>query len=142
MRKLLSIALVMCTFFSCARDDDFKFRQYPQKWQLVKTTGQVANAAPLTGAAMPWQEDYLLNSDGTFTKSRSQDGAVTEASGSYAFENLSDGNYLILTFNSENALIGNCTAEPKEVLAVQTNEVLHSTWNACDGPGLEYRRIE
>ncbi|MEQ9441302.1 MAG: hypothetical protein RIG62_19820 [Cyclobacteriaceae bacterium] len=113
-----------------------------QKWQLVEMSGSIANVPPSTGSDMAWQEYYLLYADSTFVKSREQDGTITEASGTYALVTLPDGEYLELTYDSDNNLIGNCTAEAKELLFFQSANKLIGTWQACDGPGLVYDKVE
>jgi len=141
MKNLIIISLLICTLFSCTKADEFDIKQYPQKWQLIKMTGQIPNSET-TGTNMEWQEFYLLNSDSTFIKSRERDGILTEEYGSFSFEDLSDGKYLVLTYETDNTIIGNCTSELKEVLVLESNKSLVGTWSACDGPGLEYERIK
>jgi len=141
MKNLIFISLLLCAFLSCTKDEKFDIEQYPQKWQLIKMTGQIPDSET-TGTDMEWQEFYLLNSNGTFIKSREQNGIFSEESGNFAYEDLSDGTYLLLTYESDNAIIGNCTLDLEEVLKLKSDIRLISTWCACDGPGLEYERIE
>jgi len=151
MKNLLVTFLAICTLLSCSKQEDldqnqlapkqvvFDAEKYPQKWQLVKMNGSIPNSET-TGAAMEWQEYYLLNSDGTFKKLRERDGALTEVSGTYVYEDLKDGKYLILTYGANNSLIGSCTSsELKETLWLKPGNKLWSTWSYCDGPGLEYQ---
>lgn len=114
--------------------------QFPQKWQLIKMSGNMAGSET-TGDQMAWQESYVLNEDHTFRKVREQSGEKKEASGAYAYVNLSDGKYLELSYNSANELIGNCTGDAKELLRLQDKNKLIGTWQACDGPGLVYERV-
>lgn len=94
-----------------------------------------------SGDRMAWQESYVLNEDLSFRKVREQSGETKEASGTYAFVNLSDGQYLELTYNAESELIGNCTGDAKELLRLEDENRLTGTWQACDGPGLVYERV-
>jgi len=137
MRNLILIALLICTFYSCKKDDE----KYPQKWQLTTMSGQLANVF-VKGTALPWQEYYLLNADGTFIKSREQNGVLTEVSGKYSFEVLSNDKYLMLTYETTNSIIGNGTSDLKEVLVVQADNTLFSSTAACDGPSLTYEKVE
>jgi hypothetical protein len=94
---------------------------------------------------MAWQEFYLLNSDGTFIKSRVLNGVTTEASGTFSFKTVSDEKYLTLTYKTSNSIIGSCTPQSlKEELwtKITTTNRMMSAWAACDGPGLEYERTE
>ncbi len=150
MKKLLLALFSICILFSCSKDKEsstqagtpFKTDQYPQKWQLVKMTGMVAGVPPSRGADMPWQEYYLLQSNGKFIKSREQENTTTTVKGSFKVVELSDGMYLELVHESENTLICNCSADLKEYLKINSEKELIATCWACDGPGLFYERIE
>ena len=116
--------------------------QCPEKWQLIKMTGNIANMPPLTGNDMTWQEWFLLYPDYTFIKTRERDNIANEESGTYAIVTLSDGEYLELVYKSNNDLIGNCTGDGIEVLRIKSEEELVGTWSICDGPGLFYEKTE
>ncbi|WP_157805251.1 hypothetical protein [Confluentibacter citreus] len=104
--------------------------------------GQTPNSMT-EGLFMEWQEIYVLNSDGTFIKSRERNDIITESAGTFDFQELVDGTYLILTHQADNELIGNCySTSLVEVLWITSISDMRATWNACDGPGLEYKRIE
>jgi len=122
-------------------NQDINLVAYPQKWQLVKMSGQM-RGSETTGENMLWQEYYVLNSDGTFIKMRKQKNKVTAAKGKYEFVDLSDGKYLKLTHESKNKIIGNCSSDLIEHLRVDTDSTLMGTWLACDGPGLAYQRVK
>ena len=140
MKNLIFISLLICTLFSCTKDNEFDIEQYPQKWQLIKMTGQIPNSEA-TGTNMEWQEFYLLNSNATFIKSRERDGILTEESGNFLFEEFNDEKYLVLSYETDNSLIGSCySSSLKEELILESHNRLISTWSYCDGPGLEYER--
>lgn len=139
MKKLVLIPVFICSLFSCSNKDEFNPEHFPQKWKLVSMTGQIPGT--LTGAEMAWQEFYLFNSDGTFKKSRERNGVLVEAGGTFSIDKASDGNYLTLVYPADNEIIGSCTGL-KEILRVRSNNLLSSTWWNCDGPGLEYNRVE
>jgi hypothetical protein len=103
-------------------------------------TGQLPNSNK-TGAAMAWQESYVFRADGTFTKARQQGNQLTQAGGTFAYQDLSDGKYVVLNYEAASPIIGTCTGEPTETLAVKAKDTLVGTWLACDGPGLEYRKV-
>lgn len=55
--------------------------------------------------------------------------------------NIENQLFIELNFNEDPGIISNCTGDLKEVLIIFEEEnKLVSTWNACDGPGLEYQR--
>jgi hypothetical protein len=112
----------------------------PQKWELVKMTGSMINSVT-TGSDMSWQEYYFLNEDGTFFKSREQNGKVQEARGTYS--RTPDEQSVLLTYQSGLHLRASCLSDPsQEILNIVSSNKLVGTWNICDGPGLEYKLVE
>jgi hypothetical protein len=141
MKKYLLCLFLICSLSTCTGDDELEPDQFPQKWQLVKMTGEMVNSES-TGDDMDWQEYYILKSDDTFTKFREREGLLSEASGTFEFVNTLEVKYLELSYPRENELIGNCVQEPRERLVLESDDILLGTWSACDGPGLEYKRVK
>lgn len=160
MKKLLFAILATGFLFSCSRGDeptlseeDFCSEEinlleeqfpYPQAWKLVKMSGSMVNSET-TGFNMAWQEYILLNEDGTFRKTRTEDNKTKDALGSYTFEQSLGGDPatigLILSYNSDSDLIGSCQSNLlQETYILKSKCKLVGTWSACDGPGLEYTR--
>jgi hypothetical protein len=138
MKKSLLIFVAICLLGSCKKE--FDFDKFPQEWKLTSMSGQISNAPP-TIPGEDWQESYLLNSDGTFTKTRIRNGVLSEATGTFIFKDLSDGKYLELTFETGISIIASCT-QGVEMIRVLSEKMMSSTWSACDGPGMEYERIK
>jgi hypothetical protein len=139
MNKLL-IFLIACTLTSCTKE--FDPDKFPQEWKLIAmTSNQMINPTVTTGADMAWQETYTLNSDGTFTKSRNQDGIITYASGTFVYKDISNHKNYELSFVTGMPLVSSCSPG-KEILVVKSETKLQGTWAACDGPGLDYERIK
>jgi hypothetical protein len=145
MRYLTIIVAFLTIFSSCTKDTEettaVTTAGYLGKWTLVKTSGSIPNSEA-TGTAMEWQEFYLFNNDGTFIKSRVRNGVKTTASGTYTTQNYPEGMYLELTYSKDNELIGNCFSNLIEGLYIKANNTLSSNWSACDGPGLEYQKVD
>lgn len=146
MDKLSFLALLII-LSSCITGSESELEkknpnQFPQKWELVQMSGNLANMSPDTGSEMAWQEYYLLKSDSTFTKLRTEEDKTVEEKGNYKFLYLRDGKYLELSYASANELIGNCTGEFQEMLRVESEKKLSGTWGACDGPSLFYERTK
>lgn len=143
---LLILSLSFSTWVACSphgndeTQEEFSNDTFPQKWQLVEMSGQMANSTR-TGKDIDWQEYYLLEKDGTFVKSRTRDGKTTTASGVYELNsNNPTEKQLILTFDEAGDLIGTCfSGDRKEILVFQDNK-LSGTWQMCDGPGLIYEQ--
>jgi len=106
-------------------------------------TGNIAALPPTTGSDMAWQEWYLFYSDMTFSKTRERDNTVIEATGTYGLVTLpGGGDFMELTFETGTDLVGNCYADLKELLFIESKDELAGTWSMCDGPGLTYERVE
>lgn len=134
---LIFLGLMSCSSDSASIDDPNENTSYPQKWVLVQMSGSFFNSQT-TGEDMDWQEFYILQNDRTFTKSRTFEGRVLEASGTYQFLETGSEKQLELTYKSESTLIGNCSPELNELLIITSPTSISNTWSACDGPGLKY----
>jgi hypothetical protein len=146
MMKYLTVIVAFLTIFSsCTKDTEettaATTASYLGKWTLVKTSGSIPNSEA-TGTAMEWQEFYLFKNDGTFIKCRVRNGVKTTASGTYTTQNYPEGMCLELTYPKDNELIGNCFSNLIEGLCIKANNTLSSGWSACDGPGLEYQKVD
>lgn len=145
MKKITALLVCIVLLLSCSSDDDYglestQFVYAEQQWTLVKMTGSFQNSET-TGSEMEWQEYYTFSPEGTFIKSRTVDEVVYEATGSFEvieFDN-DPNHYLELTYQTGNALVGNCTGDDKELLMYRNSTMISSLWMACDGPGLDYQ---
>jgi hypothetical protein len=149
MKNLFFLFIISGILFSCSKETDpegviakFNSEKFPQKWQLVSMQGNVANIQPVTGSKMSWQEFYLFNADSTLSKTRERDGVSKTITGKFSFKEIGKEQYLELTYQTDSDLIGNCYSTPTEELFLKSDTQLASTWQACDGPGLIYNRIE
>lgn len=149
MKHLIYLMAFTVSLFSCGGNDGEELSStstsegFPQKWVLVKMTNSFAGDPPATGEDMHWQEYYILNMDGTFLKHRQQGDEVVEAEGSYTIFTQTDGKYIELKYASETDLISSCTPQGgTDVLFVISENEVKGTWEACDGPGLFYKRAE
>jgi len=137
------LLLGSCSQPDSSQLDDTELQFEDQEWELVRITGSIPNSET-KGDAMEWQEYYVFGLDGTFKKIRRRDGVVTEAIGTFEVaEYINDeADYLELTYQSGEELIGTCYGDQKEVLIYRSNTEISNTWSACDGPGLDYRLVE
>lgn len=147
MKKLFYI-LLACTAFACSdrsvvekTDIDIDFNVFPKKWVLVQMSGNMSNSTT-TGTNMAWQEYYVFNEDNTFVKVRTQTGKETQAAGTYSVLTVNEENQLVLTYTTESDLIGSCTGSLSESLWLKSPGKMSSNWLQCDGPGLDYERVE
>ena len=150
MKNLFFLFVLLGTLLACSQKEadpevlaaKFNSGKFPQKWQLVSMSGNIANVPPQTGSDMLWQEFYLFNADNTFSKTRERNGVTTAISGKFSLGNIGKENYVELIYAADNEIIGNCYATATEELIIKSDIQLVSTWNACDGPGLVYKRVE
>ncbi|TDE27194.1 hypothetical protein E0I61_14920 [Flavobacterium ranwuense] len=141
MKNLVILVAFLSVFSSCSKDDAVTMDStgYYGKWTLVSMSGSIPNSET-TGAAMEWQEFYIFNTNGTFTKSRERNSVKTSISGTYTTATQSDGIFFELTYTNDNEIIGSCYGNQKEQLYLTANNSLSSTWSYCDGPGLVYKK--
>lgn len=139
--KKIALILIIGILCACSSDDSSTpNEELTGNWKLVEMSAGLINSTT-TGSEMEWQESYLLNSNGTFQKSRDENGVITEASGTYTLNDSSSEMILELSYNAESDIIGSCNSELKEEMVFQSGNTLSSTWNYCDGPGLKYKRV-
>ena len=131
----------MLSLISCSNEDTNPplVLDYYGKWQLTEMSGSVINSVT-TGPKMYWQEFYVFNTDGTFVKTRIKDNTTTTASGTFSVVKTSDETHLELTYSESSVLVGSCYGNLKEDLFINNNNLLVSTWQNCDGPGLVYQK--
>ncbi|MBC7846226.1 MAG: hypothetical protein H7Y10_07015 [Flavobacterium sp.] len=141
MKCLALIITFLTVFSSCTKDTEeaTTTAEYYGKWTLVKMSGSIINSVR-TGTAMEWQEYYLFKNDGTFEKHRIRNSVETKAVGTYTRIDYQDGKYLELLYANNSEIIGSCYGNLNEELYFATDTTLSSSWNACDGPGLEYQK--
>tara|TARA_R110000868_G_scaffold27909_3_gene105223 strand:+ start:2718 stop:3146 length:429 start_codon:yes stop_codon:yes gene_type:complete len=141
MKNSIIFCALLVLFCSCSNDNIKAITtDYHGKWELYKMSGNRANSET-TGAAMEWQENYIFNKDGSFVKSRTRNGVKTELSGDYIFAKVQKESFLELSYKIDSDIIGSCYGNNKEELYILPNSILSSTWKNCDGPGLEYKKV-
>lgn len=135
--------LALACLFACAEQDPKEgIAPDGQKWQLVRMTGSMINSET-TGPDMAWQEYIVLAADASFLKSRQQNGHVKVARGSYSLATVNDEQYVVLNYTSGYELRASChSGLAEEHVRVISPTKMVGTWNICDGPGLEYQRVE
>ena len=148
MKKVLLFVTIAAALISCDEKQkkiseiDLQTTDSSEKWELVKMTGSMVGSET-TGDEMEWQEYYIFNTDGTFTKQRERNNEVAEASGTYEKETNENGLVYKLTYSEENELVGSCSGASQEYLYYDSDEqTLLSNWWACDGPGLYYEQVK
>ncbi|MGG6231121.1 hypothetical protein [Tenacibaculum sp. SDUM215027] len=141
MKKQILFLMIVGILFSCNKNNngDNLETQVVGNWKLIQMTGSIPNSET-TGTEMEWQETYQLNPNGTFLKSRNRDEVITKASGTYKIVDSSDGKFLEFNFNDESEIIGSCYSNLKEEMFFRSKNTFSSIWNACDGPGLKYKK--
>ncbi|MFD2828383.1 hypothetical protein ACFSYG_18035 [Leeuwenhoekiella polynyae] len=139
--RIASMALFLGLFVSCTDDNgttaDLVQQETSVELNLVKMSGQV-RGSETTGDEMSWQETYTLGSGMRFKKVRKSDENTLISEGDFDIVMINSDKYLKFVHDSDSELIGNCTGDKIELLKYTSSDSLESTWNACDGPGLQY----
>lgn len=141
MKNKILFLMIIGVLFSCNKNDDNDIEnELVGDWKLIQMTGSIPNSET-SGTEMEWQETYVLNANGTFLKSRDRDGITTEVSGTYNFITNSNEPLIELNFDIESEIIGSCTSNRKETMNLKSETIFLSSWEACDGPGLKYKKF-
>lgn len=139
MVKKLILFVCVFLFVSCNENEPVPF-DILGEWKLIQMSGSIPNSQT-TGADMEYQETYVFNSNGTFEKTRDTKGVIKKAYGVYKAYITPNEKVLELTYSLESSIIGSCTSNLKEVMNITSNSSFSSIWQACDGPGLDYKKI-
>jgi hypothetical protein len=142
------IFLIIALFvLSCSWQNDevvalnFSATDRPQEWELYQMTDNTGKA--LRGENMPWRENYIFQSDSVFVKSRRTEEGVVSGAGTFKIEIVNYETGILLTYPEASGIIGTCGEEKQEYLNLSSDKItLVSSWWACDGPGLFYRRTK
>lgn len=141
MKNRILFILVFGLLFSCSKNDDQAEIEVVGKWKLVKMTGSTSNSET-KGIDMEWQESYLLNENGTFQKLRETGESSSMASGTFKVISSSNETTIEFLYSNENTILGSCYSSTlTEVMVLSSNNMIYSTWSNCDGPGLEYKKV-
>lgn len=142
MKKITIILILASILVSCSNNNANTARiSYYGKWKLIKMTGRFIPAIHIIGEP-EWQEFYVFNTDKTFTKTRIKDKVTTTVSGTFEIINIEKESLLKLSFTENNDIIGSCYGNQKEELFLNSDNLLSSTWQNCDGPGLIYEKTK
>ncbi|MNQ70400.1 hypothetical protein D3C85_850370 [compost metagenome] len=142
MKNIGIVFILMFCFLSCSNSgaDSVVITSYYGKWKLTKRTGVFILALYMEGNPQ-WQEFYDFKTDGTFTKTRVQETTKTFASGKFEIKKNQNETQLNLTYTEDNDIIGNCFGNLSEDLYINSEGLLTSSWQMCDGPGLFYEKM-
>lgn len=127
--------------YACSTDYDFTINNPTQKWELVKISGKLLDSE-ISGNTMDFQETYIINSDSTFIKTRTKNTEIWILRGTYNYMTYKNNNYIIFNYDMASPIIGNCSNNLNEVLLFSSKTESTNTWFECDGPKLDYRKIE
>lgn len=116
------------------------------KWTLVKISGPQYDHEK-TGEEMGFFDTYILNSDGTFIKSRTEGNTTTKASGRFdlihywpAINPEPVVAYVKFTHSSENEIIFTCDDNLVEIFYFTPDNRLVSSRGICEGMVLTFTR--
>ena len=147
MKKIIPLLALLTIIFSCSAEKTDPSDNYDGKWKLMRVFSNFSSDK--NGNEPKYEEFYILKIDSSFTKTRILQGETLTESGTYRISEkppaIGGGSKMVtveLTYDGNSAIIANCTTSFTEILYLKSNVILMSTWQACDGPTLEYRKVE
>lgn len=142
MKQILVVLALILVLISCSNNEEKsgKVADYEGTWDLTKISMPFINSN-LIGPDIKWQESYVFNKDGSFTKTRIKGYNTTVASGTFIIKQIGNEKHLELNFSEESEIVGGCFGRLSEGLVLTAKGKLLNTWGACDGPSLEYEKI-
>jgi len=153
MKKRILFLATLGLLFSCNEDENTNEVESDilGTWELTTKQGngfglQIDQAdleTPMPVVELEFQENYTLFSDNTFIKSRQINESISEASGNFEYQTISNNEeFLILTYETDNAIIeSGCISGLKEWVLVDDNLLINDSI-ACDGPTYTYQKVE
>ncbi|WP_373494496.1 hypothetical protein [Aquiflexum sp.] len=150
MKKLLIPFLFFVVLSSCHQDDKDPEVNILGYWHLVEMTNSLTHNTS-NEEAVDFSEKYIFNDDGTFIKLTNkikENGKLLtvpeQALGVYEMIPSDNSVFLyelILTFDTNLALVANCGEGNQEFMYINNSKKLTNfTWAACDGPGFIYSK--
>lgn len=137
------ITLFITSFLSCSNDDgDSKNTSYYGKWELSRMAGNGFILAVYSIGQPQWKETYDFKKDNTFIKTKVQNETTITASGTFSVATIQNRPHLQLTYTNPSEIVGSCKGNQSEELVVNEAGTLNSTWQNCDGPSLEYKKVK
>lgn len=148
MKKLMPLFALLFIFTSCELESESNIFLNPVgEWKLVKTIAEDADSER-TGDDLEFQETYIINNDGTFTKTRILDETTTVSTGTYTLSSIGPAinqepvaGYIHFTHSSQNDIIANCGETLVENMYFTMDFRLKGSWIFCDGLELEYVKM-
>ncbi|QCK16831.1 hypothetical protein [Mangrovivirga cuniculi] len=138
MNRNILLLSMFIVFSGCVKEEIIYECEAPieGKWMLTKVFIGWSETE-LTGEDIGYEEYYIFNSDGSFSKTNISEEGSKSVNGIYSEIETTDGNQLKLEYPEDHELIENCTGDPIEVLTILTNELKGGS-APCDGPDLYY----
>jgi len=140
MKKIGLLIVLLISLTSCSNDDNNNkpTKAYHGKWNLT-VMDRIKSPFANYIIVLEWEESYIFNSNGSFSKTRIMDNKTSTISGFYSVVETSDKTHFTLLYGASNEMIASCTGNLIENLYI-TNSTgrLYNTWETCDGPLLIY----
>ncbi|WP_428233115.1 hypothetical protein [Flavobacterium sp.] len=141
MKKLVIICILMLSLVSCSSDNvkssSSVETEYYGKWTLVKITG---NFVTNTTSNMAWKETYIFNTDGTFSKTKTENNTTITAVGTFKITTPPNETLFELNYKESSSIVESCNGHQTENLHLNKDNTLASDWQNCDGWGLIFKK--
>lgn len=155
MKKPAPIFILFLMIVSCSSEMETGLEEFNAlgefdpvgEWTLVKISGPQVDEEQ-TGEEIEFFETYLLNRDGTFTKTRTEGNSTTKISGKYILSHYWPAinpepviAYVNFTYASDSKIISTCGDSLMERFYFTPDYRLVSSQKNCEGMVFTYRRI-
>ncbi len=139
MKRWIYLFIAGTILYSCYSDDITANNDQIQKWELYSVTFPESTTV-IQGDGLEILDELTLVSDSLFFRNRHVGTLSWELSGTYHYMEYQNDNYMVLKYDDESEIIGNCSGNSNEVFRFTSENEIYNTWSDCDGPKLQYKR--
>jgi hypothetical protein len=143
MKKLFILLIASQMVLSCSNDDSpepitIDFAAELPSFYMFTGYESEAKTSPI---ALPYEESYTFNADGTLTKTRTDVNNTTKVSGVFSVVTVDGFQNINITLENDD-ITTSCVSSPQENLIVNRNQTVVNRTSPCDGPDFRYTRID
>lgn len=139
MRRWICLLMVVVTVCSCSNDGIATDNSQVEKWTLYRVTFPDGNTTS-NNDDLDIADALTLVNDTLFYRERSAATLSWKLTGTYHYMEHENHNYIVLKYNDDSEIIGNCSGNLNEVFRFTSESEIYNIWSDCDGPKLEYKR--
>jgi len=148
MKSISAILVLAILFLSCSQEENLPYsKDVVGEWALIKTHDR-DNQIVKEGDGLERKESYIFSSDGSFTKSITENGITKTASGTFHTEEAplyisrTIKVMLKLKFKRGQPIYASCQADHEDLeISAQEGLLMNYVWGPCDRLIFTYEKI-